>query len=123
MAVLLDTCVLIDLLRHDPRAAAAVLAMRDRPRVCAASRMELIAGARSQREERRIDTLLARFEHVPIDEAVFQLAGTLLRHHRASHGLDPVDALITATAEHHGLDLATLNVKHFPMIKGLKAAY
>ena len=31
--------------------------------------------------------------------------------------------LIAATAEHHGLDLATLNVKHFPMFKRLKAAY
>ena len=30
---------------------------------------------------------------------------------------------VAATAEHHGLELATLNVKHFPMFKRLKAAY
>jgi predicted nucleic acid-binding protein len=40
-----------------------------------------------------------------------------------SHGLDDVDAIIAATAEHHGLRLATLNVKHFPMFPKLKRAY
>jgi len=32
-------------------------------------------------------------------------------------------AYIAATAEHHGLKLATLNVKHFPMFPKLKRAY
>ncbi len=40
-----------------------------------------------------------------------------------SHGLDDIDALIAATAEHHGLRLATLNVKHFPMFPKLRRAY
>ena len=34
-----------------------------------------------------------------------------------------MDAIIAATAEHHGLRLATLNVKHFPMFPKLKRAY
>jgi predicted nucleic acid-binding protein len=85
--------------------------------------MELYSGARTQREERRIDTLLASFDRVAIDDSIFRLAGSLLRHYRASSGIDFPDALIAATAEHHGLELATLNVKHFPMFKGLKPAY
>ena len=40
-----------------------------------------------------------------------------------SHGIDIPDAIIAATAEHHGLRLATLNVKHFPMFPKLKRAY
>ena len=33
------------------------------------------------------------------------------------------DAIIAATAEAERADLKTLNVKHYPMIKGLKPAY
>jgi hypothetical protein len=123
MAALLDTCILIGLLRRDDRAERMVLALPVRPYVCAVSEMELNAGARSQGEERRIEAVLSAFHWAPIDRNVFQRAGGLLRHFRASHGLDIPDALIAAAAEHHGLDLATLNVKHFPMFKRLKAAY
>jgi predicted nucleic acid-binding protein len=50
-------------------------------------------------------------------------AGVFVRHSHASHGTSPIDAIIAATAEHHGLRLATLNVKHFPMLPKLKRAY
>ena len=51
------------------------------------------------------------------------IARKFARHFQASHGLDVSDALIAATAEQHGLALATLNIKHFPMFKGLKRPY
>lgn len=95
----------------------------DRPTICAVSDMELLAGARSQRDEERIDKMLGSFRRVAIDLPVFLLAGSYMRHYHASHALDIPDALIAATAEHHGLALATLNVKHFPMLDGLKRAY
>lgn len=123
MAELLDTCILVDLLRRNERAERAILGRDDRPYVCPASAMELLAGARSQREEERIEAVMASFRWAAIDDAVFRLGGSYLRHFRASHGIDVLDALIAATAEHHGLGLATLNVKHFPMLKGLKPAY
>lgn len=123
MADLLDTSILVDLLRQDERAERAIFARAERPYVCHVSAMELLAGARSQREERRIDAVLASFRIADIDEAIFRLAGSHMRHYRASHNIDVPDALIAATAEHHGLELATLNVKHFPMFKRLKAAY
>lgn len=123
MAELLDSCILVDLLRRKQDAQRFVLTRQEQPCVCAVSVMELLAGARSQREEASIEALLATFRWVAIDETVFRLGGNFLRHYRSSHGIDVPDALIAATAEHHGLDLATLNVKHFPMIKGLKAAY
>jgi predicted nucleic acid-binding protein len=50
-------------------------------------------------------------------------AGQFLRHHTASDGTDDFDAVIAATADHHGLRLATLNVKPFPMFAALNAAY
>ena len=123
MADLLDTSILVDLVRGDERAERAIFFRTERPYVSHVSAMELLAGARSHREERWIDAILASFRKADIDEAVFRLAGSHMRHYRASHNLDVPDALIAATAEHHGLKLATLNVKHFPMFKRLKAAY
>jgi predicted nucleic acid-binding protein len=46
-----------------------------------------------------------------------------MRHFHRSYGIDIPDAIIAATAEHHGLELATLNLKHFPMFPRLKPAY
>ena len=51
------------------------------------------------------------------------LAGDYVRRYGPSHGTDPIDALIAATAKTHGLALATLNLKHFPMFAGLTRPY
>ena len=123
MPALLDTCVLLDVLRGDVAALRATRALAEKPYVCAVSLLELYAGVKSQREEARVDRLLAMFYWAPIDTSVYRHAGHFLRHYHASHGIDAPDALIAATVEHHGLTLATLNVKHFPMLKGLKPAY
>ena len=39
------------------------------------------------------------------------------------HEVGLADAVIAATAESLGAELKTLNVKHFPMLKGLKPPY
>jgi predicted nucleic acid-binding protein len=54
---------------------------------------------------------------------IAEAAGHAMRHFKKSHDLDIADALIGATAEEHGLQLATLNVKHFPMLPRLRPAY
>jgi predicted nucleic acid-binding protein len=47
-----------------------------------------------------------------------------MREHRRSHqGIGLGDYLMAATADVEGLDLATLNVRHFPMIKDLQAPF
>jgi predicted nucleic acid-binding protein len=61
---------------------------------------------------------------VPVSDAIAQRAGAHLRAHRRSHqGIDLADYLIAATVDVHDAVLATLNVKHFPMFKGLRPAY
>lgn len=47
------------------------------------------------------------------------LAGDFGRRFGRSHGLDVVDALVAAAAEALSADVATLNVRHFPMFPGL----
>jgi predicted nucleic acid-binding protein len=123
MIFLLDTVILIDLMRFNSVAIVAVSNFPEKPCYCDVSVMELYTGARSQREESEIDQLLRQFQRVPIGPEIYRRAGSLLKHFRASHGTGTGDALIAATAEHHGLALATLNVKHFPMFKRLRAPY
>jgi predicted nucleic acid-binding protein len=85
--------------------------------------MELYRGARSRLEEARIEGLFASARLLPVTIDIAQAAGRLAKHFQKSHGLDDLDALIAATAEHHGLKLATLNTKHFPMFPKLRRAY
>lgn len=40
-----------------------------------------------------------------------------------SHGVGLFDAVVAATVQSEDADLKTLNVKHYPMIAGLKPAY
>ena len=95
----------------------------ERPAISAISVLELYAGARSQRDERDIIAVRQQLACLPIGEEIAERAGAFMRHFRRSHGIDIPDAIIAATAEHHGLELATLNVKHFPMFPKLKRAY
>jgi predicted nucleic acid-binding protein len=89
----------------------------------AVSLLELHVGARSQREEREIEIICGPLKCLPLTDEIAKRAGSFLRHFAMSHGIDIPDAIIAATAEHHGLKLATLNVRHFPMFSRLKRAY
>jgi predicted nucleic acid-binding protein len=121
--ILVDTNILVDFLRGSPEAVAWLDTLEATPAVSAISVVELYSGARSQREERDILALRQQLTCLPVSETIGERAGALLRHFGKSHGIDVPDALIAATAEHHGLSLATLNIKHFPMFPKLTRAY
>jgi len=123
MAILLDTNIVVELLRKSPTAAAWFEGLDERPAISAVSLLELYAGTRSQRDERDVVAVRQQLTCLPINEDIGERAGALMRHYGKSHGMDIPDALIAATAEHHGLRLATLNVKHFPMFPKLKRAF
>ena len=121
--MLLDTCIVIDVLRGHEAALAFVNGLTDTPALSAITATELNAGIRNPRERRQIERLLEVYTVHDIDVAIASRAGDYLRQFGPSHGIDPIDALIAATARAHGLELATLNLKHFPMFKGLKRPY
>ncbi len=123
MSHLLDTCILADLMQQRADAETAIKKLPQRPCVCAVSAMELYAGARSQREEANVESVLGLFQWTIVDATTFRRAGSLIRHYRPSQGLDIADALIAAAAQQHELKLVTLNVRHFPMFPKLKPAY
>jgi len=56
--------------------------------------------------------------------ALADRAGELAQKYLRSHpGIDTIDYLVAAAAESASAELKTQNVKHFPMIAGLKPAY
>jgi predicted nucleic acid-binding protein len=120
---LVDTNIIIDHLKRRRDAMAFIEGLQGKPAVSVVSVMELYTGALSRAEEARIEGLLAGCKLLSVSLAIARTAGQHAKHYRRSHGLDDLDALIAATAEHHGLALATCNVKHFPMFPKLKAPY
>lgn len=123
IGVLLDTCVLIDVLRGAEDAHRFLNFLRAVPAISAVSVAELFAGVKDRREENAVEAILAVSRVVAVNAAIARAAGQHLRHYAASHGLDVIDAIIAATAEQTGARLATLNLRHFPMFPRLKRAY
>jgi predicted nucleic acid-binding protein len=124
--VLVDTSVLIDHLRGHLRANRLLqqhAAAGDE--LCASTvvRTEVLAGMRKGEETATYNLLNAlHWQDVTIEIA--DLAGEMARKHLKSHpGVDLADFLIAATATSIQAELLTQNIKHFPMIAGLRAAY
>ena len=121
--MLLDTCIMIDVLRGKEAAVAFVTGLQDTPGLAVVTVTELVAGCRGAGERRQIDQLLSHYVIHDINRDIAGLAGDYIRRYGPSHGTDPLDALIAATAKTHSLPLATLNLKHFPMFAGLTRPY
>jgi len=120
---LLDTSVLIDVLRGDERAVRFVAALDEVPLCSEITRIEVMRGLRSA-ERRPASRLLGEIEWHPIDRLVARRAGDLGRRWRRSHpGIDTADLAIAATAELTETELATANLRHFPMLDGLELPY
>jgi hypothetical protein len=126
MTVVVDTSILIDHLRGDRRARDLLARGFDSGQPVAGSvltRVEVLAGMRSG-EEAATERLLDLIVWVPVDEPLADRAGELGRRYLRSHpGVDPVDLIVAATVEVLGGELWTRNLKHFPMIPGLRDPY
>jgi predicted nucleic acid-binding protein len=124
--ILVDSDVLIAHLRGVPAAREWMVEARTSAgpmAVSAVSIAEITGGMRSS-ERRAVWHLLGSLRVEGVSEVVARRAGELMRSHRRSHvGIGMGDYLIAATADTRGHDLATLNVKHFPMFKGLRAPF
>jgi predicted nucleic acid-binding protein len=122
-AMLLDTNVVVDLLRADQGALAFALSLQRAPRISVVTITELRAGQRCRREKAPIDRYIDVFDPIEVSTPIAEKAGEFRRIFGRSHGVDRIDAIIAATADIHGLPLATLNPKHFPMFSGLARPY
>lgn len=121
--VLLDTSVLIDVLRGSQPAADWLGGVGEVPTCSELTRAEVLRGVRSP-ERSRTERLLSSLGWVSVDEHISRRGGELGRQYRSSHpGLSIVDFLIAATAQLLDADLATANVRHYPMFAGLTPPY
>lgn len=122
----LDTSVAVDHLRGLPTAVGLLRHLVESGEEIAASelvRFELIAGVREE-ERDALEEFFKVPSWVPVDAEIARLAGDLARQFRKSHsGIDDADYLIAATTQVLDADLLTTNVRHFPMLPGLKPPY
>lgn len=86
-------------------------------------RTEILAGARPAEEE-SITRLLGRLQWLDVTSELADAAGRLASTYLRSHpGVDTVDYLLAAGAQHLDAELLTMNVRHFPMFPALYPAY
>lgn len=123
--VLLDSSVLIDVLRGRPEAVAYL----DRTRAATALvsvtpvRTEVLGGIRSDGVRVTLD-LLREIHWLDVTIDLADVAAGLSRRFRPAHsGVGVVDYLVAAGSIHIDAGLATMNVRHFPMFPGLERPY
>lgn len=124
--VLVDTSVLIDLLRGNEMSRDVLTGARQFGRPVTGSvltRTEILGGMRAP-EKVRTRKLLDVIEWVDVDRTIADEAGRLARSYRKSHsGIDIADYVIAASTLTTGADLWTRNIKHFPMFPDLAPPY
>jgi predicted nucleic acid-binding protein len=120
--ILVDGDVLIEHLRGNAAARDWLVTARQSSGPLAVSVVSLteIAGGMRSPERREVVRLLGSMHRFEVTEQVAWRAATLMREYRRSHsGIALGDYLIAATALSEGLELATLNLRHYPMFPEL----
>jgi predicted nucleic acid-binding protein len=120
--ILVDSDVLIEHLRGSTAARDWLVQARESAGPLAISVVSLteIAGGMRSPERREVVRLLGSMQRFEVSERVAWRAAALMREYRRSYsGIGPGDYLIAATALTEGLELATLNTRHYPMLPGL----
>ena len=118
---LIETTILVDLLRGRPEAIAWVNSVPSQGRcVSVITYFELLAGCRNRQEQRKVVREMHRYRLLLLTEPVSRTALSWFERFHLSHGIGLLDSLIAATALHQGLPMATLNTKHFAPLPRLR---
>ncbi len=118
---LVDTSVIIDLIRLYPPAVQWISNQKINLGVCEIVWMEVIQGATNKTDQQKAIKILNRFARVEVEKADIQWAGQSLIIFRLSHNIIAFDALIAATAHRLQVPIYTRNVKHFTPMLGNSA--
>lgn len=122
-AIIVDTDVLIDFLRGNDKAITFIDKFSPHIILSPIVIAELYAGVKGADEQSVLDNFISLFRVVPIDSEIAKAGGLYKRDFGKSHRVGLADAILAATADKENAELKTLNIKHYPMIKGIKSAY
>ena len=122
-SLLLDSDVLIDVLRRQPLAVAYLRGLPSVPLLSVVVVAELFSGVRDGKERDELEDFIATAQILPVSTAIAVQAGLFRQQYRASHRPELPDMLIAATALAHNATLVTLNGKHFPMLPDVLVPY
>lgn len=120
IGLLIDTSIVIDYLRQKDKGSTIQVNLERKFKLFASiiTHTESYSGKsiweKSQAKE-ILKKLLAGIQILPTTEEISEKAGEI----RAKYNTSLADAIVAATAIHHKLTLATLNVNDFAKIKGL----
>ena len=121
--MLVDTDVLIDYLRGDPRAEEFLESNLDTVFLSSITVAELYQGVIEGDERSALDSMMSAFTILPVTEEIAKEGGLICRQYRKTHNSGLADCLIAATARRHDLPLYSLNLKHFPMLENASRPY
>ena len=122
-SLLLDTDILVDFLRGYSKAVTFVHANSFRIILSSIVVAELYAGVKGDAELTALENFVSLFRIIPVTSEIAKAGGLYKRDYGKSHGVGLADAIIAATCEVENAELKTLNIKHYPMLKGLKPTY
>jgi len=118
--LLLDTDVLVEVLRARPEAVAWLESRSSSTAgIPVIVWMELNQGARDQSEREKIITRFAAHSIVHLESGDSRVASAWFVAHWLSHKIGILDCLIAAIAVRVGAPLYTFNTAHFRVIPGL----
>ena len=122
-SLLLDTDVLVDFFRGYSKAVTFVNANSFRIILSSIVIAELYAGVKGDAELSALENFVSLFRVIPVTSEIAKTGGLYKRDYGKSHGIGLADAIIAATCDAENAALKTLNIKHYPMIKGLTPTY
>ena len=120
---LLDTSILVDLLRGSAKARTWIDSVPEARRfISVITAAELIAGCDNRSEQRAVELEIESYAMLWLSKNISQAAIAFYKRFHLSHRVGFFDCLIAATARENNLGVGTLNTKHFAPLPNLQVA-
>lgn len=120
--IVVDSSVIIEKIRTDGGLFDKLMELQSKNKVVmlisVVTIAELWAGKsmNKKNEENSVAEIIKYMKRLIVSENIAKLAGEMVRKYK----IEAIDALIAASAIEDGAKMATINKKHFKMIKGLE---
>jgi predicted nucleic acid-binding protein len=117
---LVDTSVIIDFLRKKAKSWLWKIKENYTCFMSSITLLELLSGAKKDRHFEDVDKITKWIESIDFNDEIATIAASILRNLKEQNQIiDYRDIFIAATAKHHHLTMATLNISHFERIEGI----